>query len=961
MSASNGDEHPTLAGSAVSKNPHGNNNDESAAFQFDYNSWAQGTETDFEFLNDSMPQYVANAEPRPNQHQTGNHLFHSSNNNGSDGASMAGPPSASPVNNINSPNEFYVQSQYHNMLNNGVGPSPTIPQMFGHSPSGQHPPAVRMKSDQLYPQHHNLPQYQMDPHFNSGSHPYQVNPGSGTASVVSQHGPMVNSPKMIPPFISAPANPSDGTHGSNPATSPKNTKKPDPPQPRVKVRPCDHCRRRKTRCVMNSLMTSCNMCEQKNIKCTFSDPLKRTSGSGLDDGSGVKKIRYNDDPSLQPPPNMPIREVQPITDYAAMPGHSLLKKTLSLQYPRSSFYVGPTSVYDPVLLEKIKLDKIDQFQLSPTTSLRKVASNVQFTLRDDFTEDLYERTEKDVDAVERYVAPHGQTLIDLYFRIVHPSFPVLHKRVFLEKYSRTHREFGAPLLAAVYCLAIQWWDYDPNLSQHPKPNVAALNKLAIRTFSDVIERPKLSAVQAGLLLLQCRPDHARNWVLCSQVVALAEELGLGLDCATWTLPKWERGLRRRLAWAVYVQDKWLALVESRPSHIIEGKNWLVKRVTDEDFPEKNNEADSNKEGSMDIENGKHLFKEMISLSEIVSEILDTFFTISAMENVSRIDYVLKLAKPLQLKLRTWYHSLPQDLQMTSIQPRKLNSNGYLQLAYFAAEITLHRKIISSLTPDTPPELVKVCRNAAKTRLVAAVDFARELKPEHIHSFWHSSATTNFTLIGTFAAILFVTSETPEEAVLYKDQVQNYRWTLRVSAKGFDQANDALEKLDTILMHIPGLLDNSPSMQGGPLVQSQRPPQINGNYLTGPQIFDGNSSVRPGSSMPTSGTSSTAHNTPAPASGGNANLGNGSNVSTPNHHPSQVNSPLATQQSGGTVQFQQQQQQRMRQNSVTAVNGAGSSPRSVSSPRPASKKGSVRPIARNSPVDNRSVKSEPPEE
>ncbi|GME99268.1 unnamed protein product [[Candida] boidinii] len=379
--------------------------------------------------------------------------------------------------------------------------------------------------------------------------------------------------------------------GTTPAAN--TGKKNEPPQPRTKVRPCDHCRRRKTRCIMLPGINTCKQCESKGIKCTSSETttLKRSySRVGPNDpNNDPNKRTRSDDPAFQPPPNIPIRDTHPVKDYSQIQGHSLLKKTLSLQFPRSSFYIGPTSIYDTILLDKIKLDKIDQFQLNKTTSVRKVAPDIRFSLRDDFTEDLYERSEADVDTVERYVAPHGQLLIELYFRTVHPSFPVLHKRVFLEKYARTHREFGAPLLAAVYILAIQWWDYDPTLSQFPKPNMAALKKLAFKTFADVISRPKLSAVQAGLLLMQCRSYNDRNWLLCSQVVALAEELGLGLDCANWRLPKWERGLRRRLAWAVFLQDKWTSLIESRPSHIIEGKNWMVRKVTNEDFPEKGND------------------------------------------------------------------------------------------------------------------------------------------------------------------------------------------------------------------------------------------------------------------------------------------------------------------------------------------------------------------------------------
>ncbi|VEU19568.1 DEKNAAC100608 [Brettanomyces naardenensis] len=585
----------------------------------------------------------------------------------------------------------------------------------------------------------------------------------------------------------------------------------EPPQPRTKVRPCDHCRRRKTKCIMIPEINSCKMCQAKGLKCTFTETNSSLKRGLSNSEANSKRIRI-EDPTIQPPPNIAVRDVHPVRDYATMPGRSLLKKTLSLQYPRSSFYVGSTSIYDSVFLNRITLDKIDQFTLDKTNSIRKVADTVQFVLRDDFSEALYEKSERDADTVERYVAPHGQALIDLYFRTVHPSFPVLHKKIFLEKYSRTHREFGAPLLAAVYLLAIQWWDYDRTLSQFPKPNVESLHRFAIRSFADVIHRPKLSAVQAGLLLLQCRtPDTSdKNWLLCSQVVALAEELGLGLECGTWRLPRWERGLRRRLAWAVYVQDKWSSLVEARPSHIIEGKNWLVKKVCDDDFPEKGNDLDSMKEGSADVENGKKAFKQMISLSEILGEILDTFFTASAMQEIRSIDAVLSHAKPLQLKLRNWYHSLPKELQMSSLRPRQFNNNGALQLSYFATEITLHRRIILALhqqtDPPPPPQLVSVCRNAAHTRLTASIEFACELKAEHMQAFWYSSAVNNFALIGVFAAILYVTSSSPEEAAGFKEQLFDYRWVLKVNSRSFDIANRALEKIDGLLRNIPGLLN-----------------------------------------------------------------------------------------------------------------------------------------------------------
>lgn len=633
-------------------------------------------------------------------------------------------------------------------------------------------------------------------------------------------------------------------------------------------RPCDHCRRRKTKCVIIPGTTNCVQCESKSLTCTYvqvaakKDDLEDSSAKRLKRAANLPvDHEYTGQSLVIVPPNVPIRDVAPVQDYSVM-NNSLLRKTLSLQYPRSSFYVGPTSyLFDCSLLDVIigaqnsktgannapggrnaALSKIEQINLSDTISLRKVGDRTQFVLKDDQSKQLYQNMLNDVDAIEKFVAPHGQILIDLYFRIIHPLYPILHKKVFLEKYSRTHREFSAPLLAAVYVLAIHWWDYDPQLNRYPKPSVELLLKIALNNYLlEILKRPKLSAVQAGLLLLQCKhivrelggnvgsPANStsdasallsssfndsdyNDWVLCSQVVALSEELGLGLDCDHWKLPKWERGLRKRLAWAVYMEDKWLSLKNARPSHISE-LNWVVLRLVEEDFPEKHGDGDL-KEGSSDINNGKKNFMNLISLSIILSDICNTLYSMRAMKDVTDINEVLRIAKPIQLKLRTWYHSLPVELQMNSMQPRKLCSNGYLQLAYFAAELTLHRKIITimhQLTLDgvnLPKELVNVCRTAAKTRLLASIEFVRDLKPEHIHSFWHSSSAANFALIGTFAALLFISSPTKLEGDFYKDQIFNYRWILKISSKGFVQVGDALQKIDLVLNHIPGLLNES---------------------------------------------------------------------------------------------------------------------------------------------------------
>lgn len=493
-------------------------------------------------------------------------------------------------------------------------------------------------------------------------------------------------------------------------------------------------------------------------------------------------------------------------------GPTLLKRTLGLQDDRYSQYIGPTTDFEPYLINLSTFDPHDESLLARGT-LRKVSEQDTFLLLPDQSTPGYEHIVQDIDEIERIVAPHGRKLVDLYFRIIHPAFPIIQKNVFYEKYERSPREFSPPLLAAMYILAINWWDQDDELSHLPRPNVRDLERLVRTTLADAMYRPKLSTVQAGLLLSQ-RPE-GDQWAPTAQLIAIAQELGLHLDCSSWKIPLWERGLRKRLAWGLYMQDKWGALVHGRPSHIF-ASQWAVQPLGANDFPDIEWDEDDVDE-RQDIEKGRTLFMQMIELSQILAEILETFYTLQAMQNVTNAGaqgthLVLSLAKPIQLKLKEWYAALPASIRMDSTyqtpsanaNPNRLSSIGYLHLAYFATEITLHRRIVRSLAtthpgPTSPGDVphtaispagiapsdnyvLHICRNAAKARLISAMDFVNRLTPSHLRAFWYFASKTNFALIGTFGSLLWVTSPGREEADWYRRRLGEYRWTLSVSSK-----------------------------------------------------------------------------------------------------------------------------------------------------------------------------------
>ena len=338
-----------------------------------------------------------------------------------------------------------------------------------------------------------------------------------------------------------------------------------------------------------------------------------------------------------------------VEEYDDLEGPSLLKKTLGLQNKHYSQYVGATSGIEPALLGLIPIGENDVVQLADST-LRRVSLTEAFLLFPDPGTQGYCDELEDLDAIEAIVKPHGKALVDMYFRIVFPSFPILHKEVYLEKYSRSYREFSPPLLASVYLLALHYWSYDEELNRSTKPDINLLEEVARKALGDTIHRPKLSTVQAGLLFLQHTDTDSAE--LTAQLVSIAYGLGLHLDASEWNIPAWEKGLRKRLGWALFMQDKWSSLGSGRVS-LIHSSNWALRPVIKTDFPENSSHEDE-KEGSSEVEKGRILFTHMIKLSIILADLLESVFTVKTTIEISAagangISILLEKVKPVQLR------------------------------------------------------------------------------------------------------------------------------------------------------------------------------------------------------------------------------------------------------------------------------------------------------------------------
>lgn len=398
------------------------------------------------------------------------------------------------------------------------------------------------------------------------------------------------------------------------------------------------------------------------------------------------------------------------------------------------------------------------------------------------------------------------------------------------RYARSHREFNPPLLAAVYLLAIGYWNFDEELIAFPKPNVHVFESIAFSSFHEAMMRPKLSAVQGGLLLTQYQtvmPDgdlDERYIHLTTQLVSLMYTLGLHIDCGDWKIPDWEIGLRRRISWAVFMQDRSSAIFDARPC-LINQENWGVLPLTSEDFPE--NEEDD-QDGSSEVAKGAIVFMRMAELSAILSQCHSNVFSIRSRAIIEkapdrlgtfmqrtydrktsfalcrsahaarteryrfgyiRHDDIQSLInrpgiEPTKAALWDWYVSQPEMLKMDATPSTKLSAVGYLHFAYIGIEILMNRQLLRAMMLTTNPDshTVQNCRITAKKWFTDAVGFVQQLQAKHLTSFWYYTSSSTCVMIYDIGRILASCATDMNDRAECMQKLREFKWALKVNSE-----------------------------------------------------------------------------------------------------------------------------------------------------------------------------------
>lgn len=233
--------------------------------------------------------------------------------------------------------------------------------------------------------------------------------------------------------------------------------------------------------------------------------------------------------------------------------------------------------------------------------------------------------------IEQMTRPHEDALVDLYYTVVHPAYPIMEEKAAFNR-ARQERRVRMSLRTLVMCHALRFWHLLRTQFKGRKPDELPLRLFALDAINIETRTPNLDSIKALLLYLQLpsviirEPNRPGMWELTALSVAMSQDIGLHVEPAQWDIPLRERKERRVLWWAIYLQDKWLSHWLGRPSHIT-SNGWNVSPLTLDDF------CAADGMPSAGSTNTARTFMAHVELAGIVDDVLESFYTVR--HNLSR--------------------------------------------------------------------------------------------------------------------------------------------------------------------------------------------------------------------------------------------------------------------------------------------------------------------------------------
>lgn len=316
-------------------------------------------------------------------------------------------------------------------------------------------------------------------------------------------------------------------------------------------------------------------------------------------------------------------------------------------------------------------------------------------------------------------------LLDIYFRHIHSSFPVIHKRSFLSVYEKTHsyasesdgpsalnrrpRRIPTLLLLTMFAIAAR---YDDGASVPPPSDPALmwsagdeyLNAAKI-ILDQTYSSSRLSTCQA-LLLMGYREvgigAMAQAWTYIGMAIRMAQDLGMHRGADGWArvglggrlFSEWELQERKRIWYGCVILDKYISTYIGRPLMIFERD--FDTPLPSEDDPEELEEWTGSTASNQATPSPAYrisCFNASSTLSGVLSTIVQNIYAVRPVTSRHAESIVLEGL------LDKWYLDLPEHLRYDpntgNAKPTPLPHILTLHMQYWCAVLLLHRPFIRS--------------------------------------------------------------------------------------------------------------------------------------------------------------------------------------------------------------------------------------------------------------------------
>ncbi|KAN0090423.1 Fungal specific transcription factor domain containing protein [Hyaloscypha variabilis] len=541
-----------------------------------------------------------------------------------------------------------------------------------------------------------------------------------------------------------------------------------------KERPCDACRKRKICCTRDASEKNCSLCRTRGETCEYVLPpnVRRNRPSNARSRETMSSASST---SFTPPRPVPSCAGARIT----APRHRMTAPSEWICQ-----FVGFSGDQDPFVLRHCSFNQLNCYKAPDWAILRVKGESeipLHFTVVPDSHLDPHPHYYPKTDT-ESIVAPHTEKLLRTYFDVIHMSYPLLDPARFKSK-----PQTGDPLLAVMYNLASPFCQDTPTSFQQ-------LSDFVHQALPIERRHSRLETIEAYLLHLQRHStiDPVSTlpslWSDIGAIVGMAHDLGLNLDPTGWSLSPSDSDRRIRIWWALYIQDKWGALDLGRPSYLNDEHCSVPLPIVD-------NFSQTGLHNQPLPLTSAIQFVAMAHLTTILSDILNTFYTLKAMERIKLLplEVLYSILGDFQGRLASWNQEHLCQLYNANTL---LDSSGSVVLAYHTCEIVLYRAVLRCLPMGTPG--YDDVREHAKASLLQIVGFVEKLNVSRLRAFWWSPMTRiNFALAGTFMFFQLLTSITTHDIEFWSNIISHYRSLLRLQSHSFDMTKLACTRMDLL--------------------------------------------------------------------------------------------------------------------------------------------------------------------